>query len=381
MPKPPATIDEYLARVPAEQRAALQALRRTIRAAAPAAEECISYLMPAFRQGRMLVAFAAAKAHCSFFPMSSTTVAAHAKELARFETSKGTIRFTPERSLPATVVRKIVRARLAENAALDAGRPKRSAPARTKAAAKPERAAQIQGTVAERAAIALAELERAGNPKTLAEYGPRYGITTTKAFGVPMGRIHALAKRLGRDHALARALWKTGWYEARLLTAFVAEAECVTAAEMDRWTRGFGNWGVCDTLCFHLFDRTPHAFGRVAAWAKSAREFEKRAAFALLASLALHDKETDDTPFLRCLPLAERAAADERNFVKKSVSWALRGMGTRSRALHAACTALAERLSGSDGTPQRWIGRDVLRDLNRPLVRSRAEKRERARRA
>ncbi|MBI5361623.1 MAG: DNA alkylation repair protein [Planctomycetes bacterium] len=250
---------------------------------------------------------------------------------------------------------------------------------RSKSPAKPRRAAELQGTVAERVAIALAELERAGNPKTLADYGPRYGIATTKAFGVPMGRIHALAKRLGRDHALAHALWKTGWYEARLLTAFVAEKERVTPAEMDRWTRGFDNWAVCDTLCFHLFDRTPHAFGRVAAWAKRSKEFEKRAAFALLASLALHDKETDDAPFLRCLPLAERAAADERNFVKKSVSWALRGMGTRSRALHAACTALAERLAESDTTPERWIGKDVLRDLNRPLVKQRAEKRERRR--
>ena len=113
----PATIDEYLAAVPADKRAALEKLRRLIQSAAPKAEECISYGLPAFRQGRMLVAFGAAAGHCSFYPMSSTLIEAHREELKGYSTSKGTIRFQPAKPLPAALVRKLVKARLAENAA------------------------------------------------------------------------------------------------------------------------------------------------------------------------------------------------------------------------------------------------------------------------
>jgi uncharacterized protein YdhG (YjbR/CyaY superfamily) len=115
--KRPTTIDAYLAALPSAQRAALARLRATIRAAAPDAEECISYGMPAFRQGKPLVAFGASAKHCAFYPMSATTVAAHAQELARFDTSKGTVRFQPDAPPPAALVRKLVKARLRENAA------------------------------------------------------------------------------------------------------------------------------------------------------------------------------------------------------------------------------------------------------------------------
>lgn len=115
MPGKPTTIDEYLAALEPEQRAALEKLRRTIRAAAPRAEECISYGLPGFRQNGMLVAFGAAANHCAFYLMSGTTVAANAADLEKYDTSKGTIRFTPDEPLPATLVRKLVKARIAEN--------------------------------------------------------------------------------------------------------------------------------------------------------------------------------------------------------------------------------------------------------------------------
>ena len=114
----PKTVDECLARVSPEKRAALENLRKTIQAAAPAAEECVSYGLAAFRlDGNPLVAFGATAKHCSFYPMSDTTVAAHRDLLANFDTSKGTIRFAPEQPLPAALVRKLVKARIAENAA------------------------------------------------------------------------------------------------------------------------------------------------------------------------------------------------------------------------------------------------------------------------
>jgi len=115
MAKPPQDINAYLATVTARQRAALQRLRKQIRAAAPKAEECISYRLPGFRQGKMLVGFGATGERCVFYLMSSKTVPAHADELQDYVTSKGTIRFLPEEPLPAALVRKLVRARIAEN--------------------------------------------------------------------------------------------------------------------------------------------------------------------------------------------------------------------------------------------------------------------------
>ena len=203
----------------------------------------------------------------------------------------------------------------------------------------------------------------------------RYGIVTPKAFGVPVGTIQQLGKRLGRDHDLAAALWETGWYEARLLCAYVDDPARVTGAQMDRWAREFDNWGVCDTLCFALFDRSPAAWSKVAPWSRRRAEFVKRAAFALLASLALHDKRADDGAFLGTFPLIGRAASDQRNFVKKGVSWALRGIGMRSPNLHAKSLALARKLASSDSAAARWVGKDTIRDITRPLVLKRVAKR------
>ena len=209
----------------------------------------------------------------------------------------------------------------------------------------------------------------------------RFGITAKKAFGVSMSNIQVLAKCFGRSHELAAALWDTGWYEARMLTAFVDEPARVTPAQMDRWCRDFDNWGICDTLCFKLFDQTPHVWAKVAQWSDKRDEFVKRAAFALLASLAAHDKKTGDGPFLDSLPLIERAATDERNFVKKGVSWALRGVGRRNAALNAAAVTVARRLSASPEPAARWIGRGALKELTSPLVMrsSRIKKEQRGR--
>jgi 3-methyladenine DNA glycosylase AlkD len=208
---------------------------------------------------------------------------------------------------------------------------------------------------------ALAALEARGTAATR-DGMARYAIVATRTFGVMVGDIRQIAKGLGRDHELADELWRSGWYEARLLAAFVDDPKAVTPDQMDRWAAQCENWADCDTICFHLFDKTPHAFGRVDAWASDEREFVRRAAFALLASVALHDKKCPDEPFLERLRLIEAAAGDPRNFVKKGVSWALRGIGGRkSAALRAAARSIAERLAGSSDRTARWIGKDAGR--------------------
>jgi len=205
----------------------------------------------------------------------------------------------------------------------------------------------------------------------------RFAIPSARAFGVSMKDVQALAKQVGRDHALALALWETGWHEVRALCAYVDDPALVTPAQMDRWCRDFDNWAVCDTLCFALFDRTPHAFRMIDRWATRKPEFERRAAFALLASLALHDRESPDAPFLARLALIEAASTDERNFVRKGVIWALRLIGVRSVPLNGATMALAKRLAGSDDKTARATGKEVLRELAKPAAKKRLAARAR----
>jgi 3-methyladenine DNA glycosylase AlkD len=196
----------------------------------------------------------------------------------------------------------------------------------------------------------------------------RYGIVARQIFGVSVAALREKARLIGKRHELAEALWATGWYEARMLAAFVDEPKRVTVEQMERWASSFENWADCDTTCFHLFDKTPFAFAMVNAWHDREEELIKRAAFALLASLALHDKKSGDEAFDAALGFIEAQAGDGRNFVKKGVSWALRGIGRRSLDLHARCVALAERLAASKEASRRWIGKDALRDLAKPAA-------------
>jgi 3-methyladenine DNA glycosylase AlkD len=123
-----------------------------------------------------------------------------------------------------------------------------------------------------------------------------------------------------------------------------------------------------DHSCFHLFDKSPHAWKKVNTWSKQRGEFQKRAAYALLASLALHDKKAPDETFLPTLKLIERDSTDERNFVRKGISWALRLIGRRSQALNKASVTLSKRLAESDDPTARWLGRSALKELTSAAV-------------
>jgi 3-methyladenine DNA glycosylase AlkD len=204
--------------------------------------------------------------------------------------------------------------------------------------------------------------------KSTLEGMARYAIPSDKAFGVAYKDMKMLGRLLGRDHELAATLWDTGVYEARMVASFVADPSQVTPAQMDRWCKDFDNWAICDTMCFNLFDRTPHAWAKVTQWSSSKDEFVKRTAFALLWSLSVHDKRAGNEPFVQGLVLVERADDDERNFVKKAVNMALRAIGKRNRALNTAAVSVARRLAGSRNATARWVGKDALRELTSPAV-------------
>ena len=224
------------------------------------------------------------------------------------------------------------------------------------------KAARKAGSVDEQVRFALQWFESHATRHTL-ESMARYGIPSDKALGVSMKDIQALAKLLGRNHELAAALWETGGYEARMLTAYVDEPDRVTPAQMERWCREFDNWAIVDTLCFALFDRTPHAWDKIAPWSLKRDEFGKRASFALLWGLSRHDKGAGDKAFLEGLALIERNATDERHYVKKAINMALRAVGTRNPALRAAAAKVAGRLARSPSAAARWVGKDALRAL------------------
>lgn len=212
----------------------------------------------------------------------------------------------------------------------------------------------------------LAELKQNGSAKFKADMSARYGIVTkAEVYGTTVAKLRAMAKKVGYDHALAEQLWSTGIHDARMLACMVDDPAEVTPAQMERWVKSMDNWGLVDTACFHYWDRSPHAFAKIEKWSKTKDEFVKRAAFALLASCALH-KQGTDAQFLRGLQLIEREASDPRNFVKKAANWALRAIGGKqSTKLRAAARALAKQLAESDDPTERWNGKDALRAFSR----------------
>lgn len=226
---------------------------------------------------------------------------------------------------------------------------------------------------ANRLEAALAQLHQNARPEELAGMA-RFGITGDNRLGLSMPVMRRIARSLGHEQALALALWDTGIPEARIVAGMVAEPARLTSRQMDAWAKGFASWDVCDQVCGSAFRASPLAWRKVAAWANRRDEFVRRAAFALLATLAVHDKQAGDADFVAALSLIEAAASDERNFVRKAVNWALRNIGKRNLALNAAAIAAARRIQQQGSRPARWIAADALRELGSDAVQARLRK-------
>lgn len=199
----------------------------------------------------------------------------------------------------------------------------------------------------------------------------RFGIDTRNALGVTVTELRGLARRIGRDHDLAAALWDSEIHEARILASMVDDPSLVTEAQMERWVSDLGSWDLCDQLCGNLFDRTAFVFDKALAWSRREEEFVKRAGFALMASSAVHRRDLPDARFEVFLPAISAQATDDRNYVKKAVSWALRQIGKRSLSLHRKAIATARRIERIDARPARWIAKDVLRELESAAIQER----------
>ncbi len=225
----------------------------------------------------------------------------------------------------------------------------------------------------------LEELKGHANPHNLAGMG-RYGIRVDKALGVPMPVIRGMAKRIGRNHELAQSIWDSGIHEARILAPLIDDPAKVTKAQMESWVIEVDSWDVCDQLCSNLFDKTVHAYKAARAWATRDEVFVRRAGFVLMAALAVHDKKAEDAPFLEFLDLVSEGSTDDRNFVKKSVNWALRQIGKRNLSLHDAAIRTAVVIDKSESSTARWIAKDALRELRSEAVLARLQRKDLAER-
>jgi 3-methyladenine DNA glycosylase AlkD len=206
----------------------------------------------------------------------------------------------------------------------------------------------------------VAALRAVADPTRLAGMS-RVGIETSHALGVSVPDIRRIAKRVGIDQALATSLWGTELHEARAVAALVADPAVMTAREMAAWAADLDSWDLTDMLADTLA-AGPRAKRTIATWSHAAHGFTKRCAFAMIARMAVSSDEPDET-FIGWLALIHREATDPRNEVKKAVNWALRQIGKRNRALHAAAIAEAEDLLALDDRTARWIAHDALREL------------------
>jgi 3-methyladenine DNA glycosylase AlkD len=202
----------------------------------------------------------------------------------------------------------------------------------------------------------------------------RFGISTKKRLGVSIPDLRALAREIGKDHELALKLWDTGIADARILAGMIDEPNKLTGRQMEDWVKDFDSWDVCDQVCMNLFEKTPLAREKIKPWSRRKEEYVKRAAFALIACLAWHDRTAGNSTFTVFFSLIKKAATDERNYVKKAVNWALRNIGKRNSDLNRAAQKLAKEIMAIDSRPARWIASDALRELSSMPVKKRLEK-------
>ena len=217
----------------------------------------------------------------------------------------------------------------------------------------------------------LTRLKKLANPKNVAGMA-RFGISPKGTLGISIPNLRRLAREIGRDHELALRLWKSGFHEARILAGFVADPATLTEAQAEQWVNDFDSWDVCDQVVA-LLEQVPFARKKIRQWAASDREFVKRAAFAMIAGLAVHDKAAADARFESFLRLIRRGSTDDRNFVKKAVNWALRSIGKRNRRLNLRAVAVTKEIARMDSNAARWIAADALRELRSAAVRRRLQ--------
>lgn len=199
----------------------------------------------------------------------------------------------------------------------------------------------------------------------------RYGINTSKAFGIKIPVLRELAKQLKNNHALAIELWKTNYHECRILASMIDDPKQVSEKQMEEWVLDFNSWDLCDQCCGNLFKRTPFAYQKAYEWSERNEEFVKRASFVLMACLVMKDKKAGNIDFENFLYLIIKHSTDDRNMVKKAVNWALRQIGKSKVSLNILAIETAQQINKIENKTAHWIASDALRELTSDAVQKR----------
>jgi 3-methyladenine DNA glycosylase AlkD len=216
----------------------------------------------------------------------------------------------------------------------------------------------------------LSELKSISEPEYLKKMA-HFGIDISKAFGIRLPNIRKLGKQIGKNQELSLLLWKTGFHEACLLAIIIGDYKKVTETQINAWTSDFSSWDICDQACGNLFVKTPYFKSKAFEFVQAEAEFVKRTGFVLMAAAAVHLKKEPDETFLGFLPIIEREAYDNRNFVKKAINWALRQIGKRNVFLHEHAIQTANNILAQNNKKVNWVALGALRELNSDAVMTR----------
>lgn len=211
--------------------------------------------------------------------------------------------------------------------------------------------------------IVIEKLHALADPEKAAFKQAKYNIVSSNALGIYMKDLNALAREIGKNKELALGLFDTGLYDARILCSKIVRPKDVTEEMMEQWVSTFETWEICDSFSMGLFSKTPFATTKITEWATRTPEFEKRAAFATLASYTMADKKAGNDIFEAFYSLLINAATDNRIYVKKAVNWALRSIGKRNPDLTKSAIKTAIKISEIDHPAAGWIAKDALQEL------------------
>jgi len=200
-----------------------------------------------------------------------------------------------------------------------------------------------------------------------AENMKKFGIRYVKSYGLRLPQIRKVAKQCGKNHDLALKLWNHGYHETYLMATLVEESEKVSSKQLNDWVNTFYSWDLVDQACINLLRFIPEARENIFIWCDSDEEFVKRTAFSLIAVLAVHEKESD---FEIYFDVIKEASKDNRNFVKKSVNWAIRQIGKIDLENNRKALDLAYEILEIDNKASKWVARGAIRELESEKVRS-----------
>ena len=200
-----------------------------------------------------------------------------------------------------------------------------------------------------------------------AENMKKFGITYVKSYGLRLPQIRKVAKECGKDHELALKLWNHGYHETYLLATLVEEPEKVTSKQLDEWVHTFYSWDLVDQACINLLRFIPEAIDNIFIWCNADEEFVKRTAYSLIAVLAVHEKESD---FEKYFEIIREGSRDNRNFVKKSVNWAIRQIGKINPENNRKALELSYEILEFDDKSSKWVARGAIKELESEKVQA-----------